>query len=201
MDLEIRKILNEYKIHFKLACMEILYLKRKEMGRGLTNINHKSEVMLLNMKTSFENSSVGINRKRSILMLEKKNTTQLGIIQGYLVTKYKLKDETIDSRIIVDQQKENLKKGIEIKKLHQQIFELSKSNTTGMMETTNWLRRGNNSPKTEGLYCYIQDRNVMFGDMPVKCRFCKEVINSVNHVATNCTKMLNGDYKNRHGKF
>jgi hypothetical protein len=49
MDLKIRKILNKYKIYYKPANGGRLYMKRCDLGRGLTNINMMSERILLNM--------------------------------------------------------------------------------------------------------------------------------------------------------
>ena len=47
LDLEIRNILREYKVHFKLANKERLYLPRTKMGRELSSIVFKSQSMLL----------------------------------------------------------------------------------------------------------------------------------------------------------
>ena len=47
LDDEIRKVLMDYKIHLQPADKERLYLPRMQLGRGLCNVEHKSEYVLL----------------------------------------------------------------------------------------------------------------------------------------------------------
>ena len=46
LDDNIRKVLMDYKVHFQPANKERLYLPREQPGRGLSNIEHRSELML-----------------------------------------------------------------------------------------------------------------------------------------------------------
>jgi hypothetical protein len=39
---------------------------------------------------------------------------------------------------------------------------------------------------------------VFFGNLAMKCRVCKEVDSTVDHMATRCSKMLHNDYIKRH---
>ncbi|KAG0442732.1 hypothetical protein DMUE_0047 [Dictyocoela muelleri] len=56
INLEIRKILTKHKIYNPLASPERLYLKRNDLGRGLTNVTHLSERILLNMNKYISNN-------------------------------------------------------------------------------------------------------------------------------------------------
>ena len=46
----------DYKVHLQPANKERLYLPRAMLGRGLSNIEHKSEHMLLELNERFERS-------------------------------------------------------------------------------------------------------------------------------------------------
>ena len=66
IDHEIRQILTYHKVHMQPACKERLYLPRLELGRGLQSVEHKSEQMLLQLKTSEHIST----RRVTILKVE-----------------------------------------------------------------------------------------------------------------------------------
>jgi len=57
LDDDIRKVLMDYKIHLQPENKEKLYMPRAQLARGLSNIEHKSEPMLLELNKSLERSS------------------------------------------------------------------------------------------------------------------------------------------------
>ena len=61
------------------------------------------------------------------------------------------------------------------------------------------MTHGNISAKEEAYLCYLQDRN-LFGGAPGVCPHCKERTKSVDHLATQCSRMLGHDYKRRHNE-
>ena len=75
-----------------------------------------------------------------------------------------------------------------------------KSLHVDMKESTTWLRHGNNSPQDEAVMCYLQDRNVFFGESRGVCTYCKERARSVDHLATQCDRMMDYDYTWRHNE-
>ena len=90
LDDSIRKILMEFKIHLQPADKERLYLPREMLGRGLSNIEHKSENMLLDLKNTLEKSKLISQRRKAILMIECNTKTHLSLIDSYLKTKYSI---------------------------------------------------------------------------------------------------------------
>ena len=52
IDSDVRKLIVKHKIHLQPANTERLYLPRKELGRGLGNIVHKSEKIIQNLRFS-----------------------------------------------------------------------------------------------------------------------------------------------------
>jgi hypothetical protein len=89
LDGEIRKVLKDHKIHLQPANKERLYLQRSKLGRGLCNIEHKSENMLLELNKALERSKNVSLRRAAILKLDKNNSAHLAFIDNYIQAKYK----------------------------------------------------------------------------------------------------------------
>ena len=85
----VRSILIKYHIHHQPACKERLYLPRKELGRGLTNTEFKSERMLLQLYNTLDKSKETCLRRRAILYIENKNNSHMSRIALFLKAKYK----------------------------------------------------------------------------------------------------------------
>ncbi|KAM0678134.1 hypothetical protein BDAP_001394 [Binucleata daphniae] len=62
-----------------------------------------------------------------------------------------------------------------------------------------WLTKGNNKPRTEASLCFRQDKNVFFGEKSL-CPHCRITPKTVEHLATNCNRMLGHDYTIRHNE-
>ena len=62
-----------------------------------------------------------------------------------------------------------------------------------------WPTKGNIKPRDEGDYCFLQDRNMFFGEK-VLCPHCKAATKTVDHLATKCDRMLGHDYTRRHNE-
>jgi hypothetical protein len=170
------------------------------MGRGLTKISDKAERILLNMNIFMENRKYTCLRKRAILEKENKSGTMLAIIKEFLREKYDLKEQELTCKLLIEKQKEKLLQKINKKVLHGELFEAQKSNLNDIKTSSCWLSKGNNSPQAEGLYCYMQDRNMFFGENKGSCNHCKERMKSVDHLATQCSRMLYYDYTWRHNE-
>ena len=53
----VRQVLNKHEIHLLLACPQRLYFPIDELGRGLQSVENRSEMMLLQLYTSLQNSA------------------------------------------------------------------------------------------------------------------------------------------------
>jgi hypothetical protein len=73
IDDEVRQILIHNGIHLQPACKERLYLPRVELGRGLVNIEHRSEMMLFKLLEDFTKTSLVIRRRAAILKEKKEH--------------------------------------------------------------------------------------------------------------------------------
>ncbi|KAF7682913.1 hypothetical protein TCON_1869 [Astathelohania contejeani] len=62
------------------------------------------------------------------------------------------------------------------------------------------MKHENIDPRAEGIYCYIQDRNVFWRDNALQCQHCGKAKKSIDYPATGCDRMLGHDYTRRHNE-
>ena len=84
------------------------------------------------------------------------------------------------------------------KELHKKYMLAGETEQIDIKRSATWLKKGNNTPQAEAFYCYLQDRNIFFGNNKGRCNHCKQAERSVDHLATRCGKMLHYDYLHRH---
>ena len=198
LDDEIRKVLMDYKVHLQPANKERLYMPRSKLGRGLCNIEHKSEHMLLELNKSFEKSRNVSLRRAAILKVEKDNSTHLALINSFLIAKYKLQ-ESFTLKILCEAQIKSLIVDIKEKQCHERLFRVCDHELADVKDSAIWLANGNIKPRDEGAYCFLQDRNIFFGEK-VQCPHCRSAFKTVDHLATKCDRMLGHDYTRRHNE-
>ena len=81
--------------------------------------------------------------------------------------------------------------------MHGKLF-LDDNNIVDVVDSSKWLLKGNISPQQEGMLTKLQDRNLYFGGLQVRCPHCNNGPKNVEHLATFCGRMLEFDYKKRH---
>ena len=96
-------------------------------------------------------------------------------------------------------QKRSLYSEIKTKTRHEKLYRAASNELVDMKNSSLWLMQGNVKAQDEAYLCYLQDRN-MFGGDPGICQHCKERTKSVDHLATQCSKMLGYDYTRRHNE-
>ena len=198
IDHEIRQILIRHKVHMQPACRERLYLPRAEMGRGLHNIEHKSEQMLLQLKSTLVRHQHTSTRRAAILKVEMDNQTHLSKIEDYLKIKYGIGEDLTD-KLLGAAQKESLYSEIAKKKLHGKLYRARANPIVSLKDSSTWLLRGNIRPRDEASCCNLQDRNMFLGAI-TKCNHCNNAPKTVDHLASKCDRMLSHDYTRRHNE-
>lgn len=79
--------------------------------------------------------------------------------------KYKLGENIvagIKMKALVENQERELEIKTSIKCLHMKLFQAKENPHVDISGSSVWLKHGNNNPQSEGLYCYMQDRNMFF---------------------------------------
>jgi hypothetical protein len=194
-DRKVRSVLAEFKVTRRASNMDRLYMKRDKLGRGLTCMVEKAELMLLKMYEFL----AGNVKTQALAEQEKQEATHLGLIREYLQQKYSLNDNEINAKMI--QSKHFLRRldKVKEKRMRGTLFS-DEDDVYNIANSSLWLSKGNISPQQEGMLCKLQDRNLYFGNTATKCPNCRQGPKSVEHLATNCGRMLNFDYKKRHAE-
>ncbi|MEG2848334.1 MAG: reverse transcriptase family protein [Bacilli bacterium] len=194
---KIREILLEYKIMMKTSNFERLYIKRDSMGRGLVNMIHKEENIMLNFYQYLNLYNSNNEKRRIIIEEEKFRLSRLAIIEDLLKSKYEINEETVNTNILKKMQLSKIMERIEEKILHGYMYKKIKSEELDMKTSSIWLKHGNITPQSEGMYVAYQDRNIFCGQK-VKCPNCGKANISVDHMATRCGVIIHHSYKRRH---
>jgi hypothetical protein len=201
LDGAIRSILGRHNLHSQPGCKERLYLPRQEIGRGLACCEHRSEQMLLQLKLALTEARMLDTRKDAILKEEEAASTHLATIETFIKAKYQIK-EMLTPKVLREAQKTALYSEIDKKIYHQKLYRVRHDPITDMLGSSMWLRYGRMSPREEAALCYVQDRNMFFNNTEGegKCPHCNEKKKSVDHLATQCDRMLAHDYMRRHNE-
>ncbi len=198
LDNDIRQILNKYGIHMQPGCLERLYLPRNELGRGLHNVEHRSEQMLLQLYNTLAVNAPTCTRRAAILKVELDHKSHLSVIGQYLISLYGL-SAVPNAKELCEAQRASLYSEISIKTRHQKLYRARSNELVNMNDSSLWLRHGNIRPQDEARYCLLQDRN-MFCNPGEMCPHCKSRFKTIDHLATQCDRMLYHDYMRRHNE-
>ncbi|TBU00491.1 hypothetical protein CWI36_1619p0010 [Hamiltosporidium magnivora] len=107
--------------------------------------------------------------------------------------------EEVTKKSLEEAQLAKLYNEIEKRKLHLKKYNARKNELLSVSDFSRWLKRRNIGPSNEAVFCYIQDRNVLWGAYNV-CQNCGKSGKTVDHLATRCEKMLGRDYTRRHNE-
>ncbi|KAF9761184.1 hypothetical protein NGRA_2805 [Nosema granulosis] len=122
----------------------------------------------------------------------------LSQIEAFLLTKYKIEDKlTLDN--LKEAQKVRLYSDIKGKTYHSKLSRGQEHEIANVKASSTWPQKGNNQARSEGNYCFLQDRNVLFGQEG-QCPHCRKHRKTVDHLATKCDRMLEHDYMRRHNE-
>jgi hypothetical protein len=122
--------------------MQRLYLPRNELGRGLSNVEHRSERMLLQLVKTLESNKELVLRRKAILKIEKDRKSHLANIITFLKCKYSLLDE-VNIMVLESAQKSSLFSEIKKKVNHAKLYRLKEDPLTSIKESSTWLKFGN----------------------------------------------------------
>ncbi|XP_076384077.1 uncharacterized protein LOC143261734 [Megalopta genalis] len=128
------------------TCKETLYLPRTEMGRGLINVEHRSEYMLFNINQNFNETRNNNLRCSAILKVEEENETHLAAVDKYLNIKYG--KQMLSVRDILEVQKETLYNKIKNKNNHKKLYNVRDNELVSIKGSPTWLAKGNNQARS-----------------------------------------------------
>ena len=204
LDKSIRNELIKGKVHYRTANKERLYLERCNFGRGLKAVNTLHENILINIYNYFFKSNKK-NCKRIDFLKEEimKNKSPIFSINSHLKTKYNIDIDQMNYKELrkeLDIRRiENIKEKINKKKIHCNLFKYLENKNIDIKRSALWLTNPICNPREEGIYCFMQDENMLKKKQETKkCPFCKEKKLSQMHLATRCGGLLEHHYTERH---
>ena len=85
------------------------------------------------------------------------------------------------------------------KPVHSILYRARANEIVGFEGSAQWLTHGSNRADREGAMCAMQDSNIFCGKRTV-CPHSRERPRTVDHLATQCEKLLYLDYTRRHNE-
>ena len=165
-----------------------LYVKRKEGGRGLISVERCIREEENSLRFYVANSEE--NLIRGVLTAETINTR-----------------ETITSVEFKKQREKELKEKWSEKRMHGQFIRET-TEKVDKEKSWQWLSSGDLKVGTEALLCAAQEQAIRTkyikyhidntSDTPM-CRLCRKKGESVQHITSGCEKLVQKEYKRRHG--
>ncbi|KAL1446054.1 hypothetical protein WDU94_005517 [Cyamophila willieti] len=193
LDFMTRRLLCKFRMLHPKACIERLYLPRKEGGRGLVNIKLLCMKQELKMKERFQKCNDETMKK--IVQVDKKYTA-LNLSENIRP----------DVHPTTNQDLINTWKS---KSLHGRYLNFVNDENINKNVSFNWMKNGYLHPETEGFYTAIQDkvirtRNyekiILKNDITDKCRKCQQVGETIEHIMGGCSELANNMYLSRHNQ-
>ncbi|KAL6121020.1 hypothetical protein NUSPORA_02140 [Nucleospora cyclopteri] len=148
--------------------------------------------MLLQLKTQFEKDRHRSIRRATIFSVEKKKS-YLALIIPSLSHKYNIGHLEIELLILLDAQKKYLYNKIKDISLHLKLYKCAETLLVDCEASSLWLKKGNIKACNEAALCFLQDRNLFYGNKS-NCPHCKSAMKTVGHLASRCDRMLAFDY-------
>ncbi|KAK1933464.1 hypothetical protein X943_003770 [Babesia divergens] len=169
-----------------------LYLPRKEMGRGLHNLQHKAEAMMLRLWLTLSGDESRSPRRAAICQHYRSSHHRVSLIVQELKDDYgiEIKPEESIERAIRDlryAQTKKLHDVINETKIHKFLSSLRGQRNIDFEGCTLWMRNSMLNPQEEAKLVNLQDRNLAWMSLTGINRGCNKRVN-VDHLATNCNK-------------
>ncbi|KAF7680920.1 hypothetical protein TCON_2461 [Astathelohania contejeani] len=101
---------------------------------------------------------------------------------------------------LLNAQRKLLYDEINKKKFHEKLYRARSNELVSLKDSSTWIKYGNIDPRAEGIYCYIQDRNVFWRDDALQCQHCGKAENSIDYLVAGCARMLGHDYTRRNNE-
>ncbi|GIX61456.1 reverse transcriptase domain containing protein [Babesia caballi] len=203
LDRMVRTQLYEKGAHKHCANISRLYLPRKELGRGLHNLEFRAEMMLLNLWLTLSADENKSTRRAAILQHHRQTYSHASLITTYLHDKYGLTirdNEAIPKTIqhLRKLQNRSLYNVISTTKLHKLLFS-RRLDSVDLEESTLWLRKSMLTPQEEAKLINLQDRNLQWMSSKKNHKKCGKYLD-VEHLASKCDRLLHTDYVRRHNE-
>ena len=189
MDRKTRKLMTIHGALHPKSDVDRIYIPRKEGGRGLLSVQDCVEAEEMSLSKYIEESS-----EEWLKLVEKE-----GVLPKW--------DKETTGKVLKQKKKTERKVNWKTKEMHGQF--VRQTGEVASKEMWTWLERGEMKKETEALIVAAQDQALSTNAVKVKiykqegttaCRMCKNKDETVGHLLSECSKLAQTEYKNRHDK-
>ena len=222
IDIKTRKLLTCNRAHHPKADVDRLYLKRSEGGRGLLQVEMNFKISFIGQQKYLENTKDWMmtcvrahdsqKKRYSIRKKSEDYKKDLGVdivdesahITGNVIT-----DAKAAKKIAKKAALNKLDTNWRSKALHGKFAERASKADVNQECTFLWLKSSNLKAETEGFIIAAQDqslktnnylKNIMKVGGDGKCRYCKEQLETIDHLVSGCSTLAKSEYIIRHNK-
>ena len=177
MDQRTRKLVTMHKALHPRDDVDRLYVTRKEGGRGLASIEDSVDASIQRLEDYIQKHD-----------------------EGLITTIRNDNEKTMDNRLTITR-----KQKWEGKQLYGRFKRLI--NNISHQKTSTWLGKGNFKRETESLLIAAQNNAIRTNQIKAridktqqnsKCRLCGDRYETINHIISECIKLVQKEYKTRH---
>lgn len=211
LDRKTRKVLTINGMHHPRADVDRLYVKRKEGGRGLLELQslYRQSILSLAVYLQTENSRL-IQSVKKWDDVKKKYSLQKEADK--IRTKYKLTNLSENGNLVCELktkiENERISK-ITSKPLHGRFFKQLQETHINKELTVKWLNDGRMKGETESLLIAAQDqalntrfhqRHILHQPVASVCRLCFKAEEHISHLVSGCEALAATEYLQRHNR-
>ena len=221
IDRKIRKLLSCNRMHHPKADVDRLYLPRAQGGRGLIQFELAYKTTTIGLAKYLEISNDWMlklvenheRRKKLHSIIKESKKFAIDLVQDTQTEQPEGSTATIVAKKVkmmaMKKAHEQLADRWEEKPLHGKYVTRSKQADVDQKQTHQWLRSSGLKAESEGFILAAQDQslltrnyqaNVMKNGADPKCRFCNDMIETVDHLISGCKVLAPVEYKLRHDR-
>ena len=221
LDTKTRKLLTVNKAHHPKADVDRMYIKRKNGGRGLLQIEAEYKIATIGMGEYLKRNSDWMMQcvnthegKKPLLTSITRKAIQFANALGYEepipsssdspTVRAKLLKKTAKSAMLC-----KFAENWHHKQLHGQFATRIGQADVDKERTLEWLRSSSLKPETEGFILAAQDqslrtknyeKHIMKTAGDDQCRYCHEKQETIDHLVSGCSVLAKSEYILRHNK-